>query len=127
MDEVRLELVERFGEEEVINIGALTEEWISEVRNQGLEEDHNREETKCAYDDVLGGELPVDKVMEARQEEIEFMLNWETCEEVPVQQCSDRTGKGPLGGRWVDVNKGDDKNPNVRCRYVAKEVAYERM
>jgi hypothetical protein len=24
----------------------------------------------------------------------------------------------------VDVNKGDEESPNVRCRYVAKEIAY---
>ena len=27
-----------------------------------------------------------------------------------------------LTGRWVDVNKGDDANPNYRSRYVAKEI-----
>eukprot|EP00973_Karenia_brevis_P011552 1561935-Karenia_brevis.AAC.1 len=31
-------------------------------------------------------------------------------------------GKLVLKGRWVDVNKGDDLNPNYRSRYVAKEI-----
>ena len=34
------------------------------------------------------------------------------------------TGKNPLKGRWVDCNKGDRGQYDVRCRWVAKEVAY---
>ena len=26
----------------------------------------------------------------------------------------------------MDVNKGDTQKPNVRCRYVAKDIAYKR-
>ena len=32
------------------------------------------------------------------------------------------TGKAPIKGRWVDVNKGDDDMPNHRSRYVAREI-----
>ena len=35
-------------------------------------------------------------------------------------RCS---GKRPLGGKWIDHNKGDREKPNVRCRWVATEVA----
>ena len=77
------------------------------------------------YRDNLSGEiLSPDLVATARKEEIDFMLDWQVWEEVPVEICRKNTGKGPLGGRWVDVNKGDSKEPNVRCRYVAKEIAY---
>ena len=31
------------------------------------------------------------------------------------------TGKKPIAVRWIDVNKGDAKNPNMRSRVVAKE------
>ena len=33
-----------------------------------------------------------------------------------AMHCQDRVWaqKGPLGGRWVDINKGDDKNKEVR-------------
>ena len=54
------------------------------------------------------------------------MKDWEVWEEVPVEVCRRTTGKGPLGGRWVDVNKGDRDHPNIRCRYVAKEIAYAK-
>ena len=33
------------------------------------------------------------------------------------------TGKAPLQGKWVDVNKGDVEKPVVRSRYVAEEFA----
>ncbi len=32
------------------------------------------------------------------------------------------TGKKPIGVRWVDVNKGDENNPDYRSRLVAKEI-----
>ena len=30
-------------------------------------------------------------------------------------------GRGPIGSRWVDINKGDDANPVYRSRVVGKE------
>ena len=32
-----------------------------------------------------------------------------------------KTGKHPITVKWIDVNKGDDKNPNHRSRYVGTE------
>lgn len=29
------------------------------------------------------------------------------------------------GGRWINCNKGDNESPNIRSRYVAKEVNRE--
>ncbi len=41
---------------------------------------------------------------------------------VPLSQCRGRTGKEPIGVRWVDVNKGDKVHPEIRSRLVAKEI-----
>lgn len=82
--------------------------------------------TGTVYDELTGEPLPSDLVEKARKEEIDFMLEWEVWEEVPVARAWQVTGMGPLGGRWVDVNKGDASKPNVRCRYVAKEIAYAK-
>ena len=41
-------------------------------------------------------------------------------------ECYERTGKKPIGVRWVDVNKGDEKNPEYRSRLVAREVNKEK-
>ncbi len=32
------------------------------------------------------------------------------------------TGKSPISVRWVDVNKGDELNPNYRSRLVARQL-----
>ena len=31
-------------------------------------------------------------------------------------------GRSPISVRWVETNKGDDANPNVRIRLVAREI-----
>ena len=51
------------------------------------------------------------------------MDGWKVWDVVPVSQSWDRTGKAPLKGRWVDVNKGDRTRPVIRSRWVAKEFA----
>ena len=40
---------------------------------------------------------------------------------VPRQKCMEVTGRGPIQVRWVDINKGDEANPNYRSRLAAKE------
>ena len=49
------------------------------------------------------------------------MNSWKVWDVVPVSECKRRTGKAPLKGRWVDVNKGDSSRPIISCRWVAKE------
>ena len=78
------------------------------------------------YDNVTGEALPMAMVKAARKEELTFMEDWRVWDVVPVSWCWQATGKGPLGGRWVDINKGDSERPNVRCRYVAKDIAYKK-
>ena len=78
------------------------------------------------WDDMSGAPLPSSLVAAARNEEIEFMESWGVWEVRPVEECMQRTGKKPIGGRWVDHNKGDAENPKVRSRYVAKDIAYWR-
>ena len=40
---------------------------------------------------------------------------------VPIEWCYRDTGKKPIAGRWVDVNKGDLVHENIRSRWVAKD------
>ena len=40
---------------------------------------------------------------------------------VMISERISKTGKAPIGVRWVDVNKGDRKSPLYRSRLVAKE------
>ena len=41
---------------------------------------------------------------------------------VKIADAIRRTGKPPITVRWVEVNKGDDDNPNIRSRLVAREI-----
>ena len=41
---------------------------------------------------------------------------------MPLDECWEVTGKGPIGTRWIDINKGDVKEPELRSRLVAKEI-----
>ena len=95
------------------------------LRNEKEEMAEYRESWGESFQDNLSGViLSANLVKKARQEEIDSMLDWQVWEEVPVEESWRLTGKGPLGSRWVDVNKGDDAEPNVRSRFVAKEIAY---
>ena len=41
---------------------------------------------------------------------------------VPKEQSFTETGKPPIPLKWVDTNKGDDRNPFVRSRLVVKDI-----
>ena len=73
-----------------------------------------------------GEQLPTKLVEASRGEELKFMQNWQVWDEVPITECLQRTGKRPLGFKWVDINKADRTSPDVRSRHVAREIAYHR-
>ena len=72
-------------------------------------------------DDRTGKSLDPAKVFEARKEELSEVQKHSVYKMVPIAQCIERTGHKPIGTRWVDINKGDDENPNYRSRIVAQE------
>ena len=43
-------------------------------------------------------------------------------DKVPIEESYRVTGKAPIRSRWIDINKGDDANPEYRSRLVAKEI-----
>eukprot|EP00969_Alexandrium_andersonii_P202985 8969936-Alexandrium_andersonii.AAC.1 len=52
------------------------------------------------------------------------MESWGVWDGRPISERLSRAGKRPIGGRWVDHNKGDAESPNARSRYFAKDIAY---
>ena len=74
-----------------------------------------------ASDDVSGASLNPKLVRKARQEEMEYFKKMGVYIKVPKQESWAQTGKGPIGVRWIDTNKGDTESPNYRSRLVAKE------
>ena len=45
---------------------------------------------------------------------------------VPIEESYRETGKGPVSTKRLDTNKGDSAHPNIRSRFVAREIAHER-
>ncbi len=94
-------------------------------------QDHTRDEDeqlaawsgKEVYDEITGAALPPDLVKQARAEELTFMREWGVWRRTPIAECWAATGKAPIGTKWVDVNKGDAKQPLIRSRFVVKEIA----
>ncbi len=73
-----------------------------------------------AWDDVSNDELNHEGVLKARTEEMHEFHKHGVYTKVDVQECWDETGKGPIGVRWIDVNKGDKDHTKYRSRLVAK-------
>ena len=72
-------------------------------------------------DEYTNEELPIGDVRHAMLDELEYFCDkvWTL---VPLEEAqSDEEGK-IIGSRWVNCNKNDINDPDVRCRLVAQEV-----
>ena len=58
----------------------------------------------------------------ARATELDFFKDKEVWTMRKVREAFRRQGKPPTTVRWIEVNKGDDLNPNIRSRLVAREI-----
>ena len=67
-----------------------------------------------AWDDISGQPLEAESVRRARREEIQYVHDMQLYTKVPIDECVRVTGKQPIAARWVDVNKGDSKHPQIR-------------
>ena len=74
------------------------------------------------FDEISGEALPPELVRAARKEELEYVKQMNVYTEVPVEECIRSTGRKPISVKWVDVDKGDKENRNVRSRIVAREL-----
>ena len=86
---------------------------------------HRGEDGKAyAWDDVSGSELDPVLTLKARQEEMEQFKKHGVYEKVNEEVCWAITGKAPIGSRWIDINKGDEVNPDYRSRLVAQQIKH---
>jgi len=76
----------------------------------------------AVYDDLTGKMLEGAEVQKARLNEIEALDSMRVWDIVPIAVCLQATGRKPINGRWVDINKGDDDAKVYRSRYVAQEI-----
>ncbi len=62
-------------------------------------------------------------VKEARAKELEYVHSKKVWVKVTQATARQRNGgRRPITVRWVDVNKGDELNPNYRSRLVARQL-----
>ncbi len=75
------------------------------------------------YDANSGTKLDADLVAQGRHAEMDFLQKdlgaWSYDK---IENCVQETGKQPIPMTWVDINKGDDMRPNVRCRLCVQET-----
>ena len=94
------------------------DEDVEELRSAGWGEGRLDEDGAAEFrDDRTGKPLDTEKVRAAREEELRE-LDRRVWEEADVQECWDKKGRGPIGVRWVDVDKGFGVH---RSRLVAKD------
>ena len=73
-------------------------------------------------DDLTGQPLDPKLVLEARQKELDYFASKGVWRKASIAECRREMGRNPISVRWVDVNKGDDVNPNIRSRLVARQI-----
>ena len=89
-------------------------------------EEDQEEEVRQAWDDVSGKELDGRQVKKARMKELGYVHEqavWIKMSRAEAQ----RRGIPIVKTRWIDIDKGDDDNPNYRSRLVAKEFDVGRQ
>ena len=69
------------------------------------------------FDDVIGGILDKALMIEARKLEMAFFQRMGVYTKVDRSEAL-RVGGKVIKTKWVDLNKGDDKEPNMRARLV---------
>ena len=75
---------------------------------------------ESAVDDVSGAMLDPKMVRAGRDVEMGFFRDMGVYDCVPRSEQV-ATGGKIIGTKWIDTNKGDFENPNIRCRLVGKE------
>ena len=72
-----------------------------------------------AWDDLTGMKLDADKVIEARAKDVQYIKDKRVYSKITRKEAQAKGWK-VISTRWVDINKGDDRNPVYRSRMVGK-------
>ena len=75
-----------------------------------------------AEDDVKGGSSDPREVKAARRKEIHYLWDMEVYEYSTEAKSRARTGRNPVGLKWMDTDKGSAEAPRYRSRLVCTEV-----
>ena len=122
--------VDRKGNYFKVSIDTTMEESAKQFMNMKKEiqskyktiEEEDSEQLYEAYDDVSCAHFDAKKVQQARMEEVDYVRGMRLYDKVPIAECRVRTGRNPISVRWIDINTGDEAQPNYRSRLVARET-----
>ena len=81
-----------------------------------------RHESERFVDDLTGLPLPPELCRAARRKEIEYFRSKGVWDMRSINEARRVMRRPPISVRWVETNKGDDQNPNIRSRLVAREI-----
>ena len=73
------------------------------------------------WDASSGAKLDATLVRKAKEEELRYTDSIPLYDVVPSSESFAKTGKAPVSTKWTVVNKGDEANPEVRARWVARD------
>lgn len=73
-------------------------------------------------DEYTGIQVDGESVVAARSNEVGGLRELGAWVERLVQESYDKTGKAQIVCLWVECNKGNDENPDVRSRAVVFET-----
>ena len=90
-----------------------------------VDPDEELQEEWEAEDDVTGGPLDPHEVKNAREKEIKYLWDVKVYEYSTEAEARARTGRKPVGLKWIDTNKGSAEAPLYRSRLVCTEVRHE--
>ena len=79
---------------------------------------------KPYIDDLAGIVLDSQLVQIAIKKELQYFEDKDVWKMEPIANAKKYTGKPPISVRWVHTNKGDDVTPDMRARFVAREIRH---
>ena len=79
-----------------------------------------QEQDEQAWDDISGEQLDGKAVVQARRKELGYIEDKKVWRKIRRSEAV-RRGWKVVRTRWIDTNKGDWENPDIRSRLVAKE------
>ena len=113
----------QYGETERMDINQIVAEIDRVIEEEWADQERELQEEieEYAWDDVNDFELPVDKVREARREEMQHAMG-KTFVVVKTSESFRVTGKPPISTKWVDTDKNHGQGDwKIRSRWVARD------
>ena len=84
----------------------------------------NPECNEEVHDAITGAQLDPSLVAKVRNAELTFLIDQLNAFKYDtVDNCLKTTGRRPIPVKWVDVNKGDTRRPEVRSRLTVAETS----